>query len=60
MGVLELIRYITKTYKHTTSGEVVICGDNKMNIRYIYNEASRESNTTQEAGATVAAIKEKN
>ena len=56
--MLDLIQYITKRCKHITSGEVVIYGDNKINIRHIHNKESRESDTTQEVEATIAAIKE--
>ena len=33
MGILDVVWYITRRYKHIENREVVICSDNKINLK---------------------------
>ena len=58
-GLLDLITYITSRCRNIDRGEVVVYADDKTVIREIYKPINKESNATGEAGATIAAIRDK-
>ena len=57
LGMLDLIKNISKNTKYLQTGGIVIYNDNKKLIREIEKEVSKESDYTQEAGAVVEGIR---
>ena len=58
MGTLNLVQYIKRRYKNIESREVIICSNNKINLKNINREVYRESKMIQKAGVIIAAMKE--
>ena len=57
LGMLNLVREINDKTKHLTRGKITTCSDNKNVINGVLNEIDKLSKCTQEASATVEAIK---
>ena len=57
LGLLNLIKEINQNIKHITEGKIIIHLDNKKIINGILLEEIKESQCTQEASATIFAIK---
>ena len=57
MGFLELIKQINKATRNINQGEMCVYNDNKKLLYEIEKERCKESECTQEAGATVTEIK---
>ena len=57
VGLLELLKKITKATRGINQGEICIYNDNKKLLKEIDKEVKKESDCMQEAGAVVADIK---
>ena len=57
LGMLDLIKNISKNTKYLQTGGIVIYNDNKKLIKEIEKKVSKESDCTQEAEAVVERIR---